>query len=234
MHDTIILIGRPAAGKSEIIDYLEHVPDAERRQNLEMGPAIFFDDFPYLWEKFEEDDILEKHGKKRLWTDENNYFTNDWFWVFMIEKINLAYRKELARHPDDFGRFTKVIEFARGGPEGYGSCLPVLCDEILDRASIVYVKVPYEVSVARNRRRARPGMEDSILYHSLPDEKMEFYYKVDDWESLTGGDDQGYVKVRGREIPFTNFVNDPEQTDDAAKLGPFLASTLSRTPPREE
>jgi len=27
-------------------------------------------------------------------------------------------------------------------------------------------------------------MEDSILYHSLPDEKMEFYYRTNDWEDL--------------------------------------------------
>jgi hypothetical protein len=230
MHDTIILIGRPAAGKSEIIDYLASIPDEERSEELEMGPVSLFDDFPYLWEKFEEDDILERHGRARLWTDERKYFTDEFFWVFMIEKLNLAYRKQMAQDGEEFDRRTKVIEFARGGPQGYAASLDALCDEIVDRASIVYVKVPFEVSFARNRRRARPGQEHSILHHSLPDEKMTFYYKIDDWEELTGGEDRGVVRRDGRTLPFVNFVNEPEQTDDPARLGPFLAATLSRLP----
>jgi hypothetical protein len=194
---------------------------------------MFFDDFPFLWEKFEEDDILLRHGRKPLWTNEDKYFTDDFFWVFMIEKISLAYRKALARDPEGFSRTTKVIEFARGGEKGYATSLPAMCDEILEKAVVMYVKVPYEVSFARNRRRARPGEEDSILYHSLPDEKMEFYYKTDDWATFTGGKNEGVVDVRGRKIPFVNFINDPEQTDDPARLGPFMTDTLARLPSRE-
>ncbi len=233
MHDTIILIGRPAAGKSEIIDFLARTTDEDRRQRLDMGPAMFLDDFPFLWEKFEEDDILARHGRPRLWTDDAKYFTDDFFWILMIEKLNLVFRKALARDPDGFGRSTKVIEFARGGSGGYETSMAALCDEITSRAGIVYVKVPFEVSVARNRRRARPGQEDSILHHSLPDEKMAHYYRVDDWDTITGGADEGRVKVGGRNIPFVNFINDPEQTDDDTKLGPFLEATLRRMPSRQ-
>ena len=67
-----------------------------------------------------------------------------------------------------------------------------------DRAEILYVKVPCEESERRNKRRARPGEEDSILYHSLPDEKMRHYYDVDDWEAVTGGEDAGRIELRGR------------------------------------
>jgi len=226
MLDTLVLIGRPAAGKSEIIDYLGSIADAEREKLLGMGPIEVIDDFPFLWEKFEEDRILVDHGRARLWTDDDLYFTDDFFWVFMIEKINLTYRKALARDPAGFSSRTKIIEFARGGTEGYARSLGALCDEILDRASILYVKVPYEESERRNRRRARPGEEDSILYHSLPDEKMRHYYRVDDWEDVTGGRDAGTIELRGREVGFANFVNEPELTDDPAKLAPTLSKAV--------
>jgi hypothetical protein len=78
--------------------------------------------------------------------------------------------------------------------------------------------VPYEESVRKNRRRARPGMEDSILYHSLPDEKMEHYYKTNDWEKLTATD-PNYIKIKGINVPYAAFENMPEKTDDPVKLG---------------
>jgi hypothetical protein len=226
MLDTLVLIGRPAAGKSEIIDFLGSTSDPEREKLLGMGPIEVIDDFPFLWEKFEEDRILVEHGRGRLWTDDDLYFTDDFFWIFMIEKINLAYRKALARDPEGFSARTKVIEFARGGTEGYARSLGALCDEILDRASILYVKVPYEESERRNRRRARPGEEDSILHHSLPDEKMKHYYLVDDWEAVTGGEDAGQIELRGRKVGFVNFINEPELTDDPAKLAPALSKAV--------
>jgi hypothetical protein len=225
MIDTIVLTGRPAAGKSEIIDYITNL-DPGARDRLRLGPVQVIDDFPFLWEKFEEDRILASHNRPRIWTDADLYFTDDFFWTLMIEKINLAYRKEMARDPS-FSSRTKIIEFSRGGPSGYRSALSTLCPEILDRARLLYVKVPYEVSEARNRRRARPGLEDSILHHSLPDEKIRHYYLVDDWDDLTSSRPSGTLEISSRRIPFAIFPNDPEVTDDPAKLGPTLEKALS-------
>jgi len=227
MLDTIVLVGRPAAGKSEIIDYLTSLDAGERTRRLRMGPVQVIDDFPFLWEKFEEDRILASHGRPRVWTDDRLYFTDDFFWTLMIEKINLAFRKGLLGDPEGFGGRTKIIEFARGGSEGYARAFATLCDEVAERARILYVKVPYEESERRNRRRARPGLEDSILYHSLPDEKMRHYYRTDDWDRVSGGRASGSIDVRGRKVPFAVFENDPEVTDDPAKLGPALGKALS-------
>ncbi len=228
MLDTIILIGRPAAGKSEVLDFLGSMTDEERLERVGLGKVEMHDDFPYLWEKFEEDDILARHGKRRLWTDDRKFMTDDFFWTFMLEKVNLAYRKSMARDPVGFGQRTKIIEFSRGGDRGYEEGLPCLCDEILDRAAILYIKVSFEESLRRNRKRARPGLEDSILYHSLPDEKLRLYYGVDDWDRLSGGRDDGTVEVRGRRLAFANMRNEPEVTDDPAKLGPALLSAFGK------
>ncbi len=110
----IIITGRPAAGKSEVIDFLRATDPQERLRRFHIGAFEELDDFPYVWETFEIDDILTRYGKHRLWTDEKYYFTDPFIWNLYIERINLAYRKKLARDPMIHERVTTLIEFARG------------------------------------------------------------------------------------------------------------------------
>jgi hypothetical protein len=218
----IILIGRPAAGKSEVIDYLKKLSDDERRSKLHIAPFEEIDDFVWVWETFEDDDIRSKHGKPRLNTTSDYYFLDPFTWNLYIEKMNLEFAKRLARDPQYLDNRTVILEFSRGGENGFGEAFSYLSDEILTRAVIVYVSVPYEESVRRNQRRKRKGQEDSILYHSLPDDKMEKYYKTNDWDKLSGGKNTGVIEIRGRRVLFAVFQNEPEKTDDPAKLRPAL------------
>lgn len=219
--DIIILIGRPAAGKSEVIDFLKKTPEAERSRRFHIGNFEELDDFVYVWETFEVDDILSRHGKPRKWSDEKYWFKDDFIWNVYIERLNLAYRKKVAADPNYHAATTTVIEFARGGENGFSEAFSYLHDDVLKRAGIIYINVPYEESVRKNRRRARPGLEDSILYHSLPDEKMEYYYKVNDWQKLTSRNPD-YIEIKGHKVPYAVFENMPEKTDDPAKLGTEL------------
>jgi len=59
----LILLGRPAAGKSELIQFLQGLPADERAGDYHLGTIEVVDDFPLLWEKFLEDDIWEAVGK---------------------------------------------------------------------------------------------------------------------------------------------------------------------------
>ena len=224
----ILLIGRPAAGKSEIIDYLKKLPDGARCARLHIAPFVEIDDFVWVWQIFEDDLVWERLGRERLLTDTKLYFKDPFTWNFLIGKINLAFEKYLAQDPDFLCAHTVLVEFARGGANGFAEAFAYLSDEILKRAAIVYVSVPYEESFKRNRRRAKPGQENSILYHSLPDEKMEQYYKTNDWEKLSGGTSQGIIEIRGHRVPFAVFLNEPEQTDDPAKLGPALEGVFGK------
>ena len=217
----IILIGRPAAGKSEVIDFLKKTPIDERRRRFHVNEFEEIDDFPYVWETFEVDDILSRHGKPRIWSDEAYWFKDHFIWNLYIERINLSYRKRLAADAHYHDRMTSVVEFSRGGENGFAEAFSFLHKEILKRAGIIYIKVSYEESKRKNRRRARPGMEDSILYHSLPDEKMEFYYKSNDWDALQAKN-PNFIEMNGFKVPYTVFENEPEKTDDPAKLGAEL------------
>jgi hypothetical protein len=209
----LIITGRPAAGKSELIDFLKKCDPKERLQRFHIGTFEELDDFVYVWETFESDDILTRHGRPRVWTDEKYWFKDHFIWNLYIERINLEYRKKLARNPAYHGDTTTLIEFARGGENGIGEALSYLHEDILKRAALIYIRVSYEESVRKNRRRAKKGQEDSILYHSLPDEKMEFYYKTNDWETLAAKNPK-HVEVKGFKIPYAVFENEPEKTLD--------------------
>ena len=220
--ETIILIGRPAAGKSETIDFLKKTDERTRAMRFHIGAFEEIDDFPFVWETFEIDDLLERLGQPRVFTTKNYYFKGEHLWNLFIGRINLEFRKKLARDPDFTKKQTVLVEFSRGGDHGFAEAFAQLADEILQRAGIVYINVSYEESARKNRRRFDPAQADSILFHSLPEEKMEFYYKTNDWEQLSGGRKLGRIRVRDFDVPFVVFDNEPEVTGDPEKLGPAL------------
>lgn len=223
----LIITGRPAAGKSEVIDFLKNAKPAERLQRFHIADFEELDDFVYVWETFEMDDMLARHGKPRIWTDPKYYFKDTFIWNLYIERIALEYRKKLARNPQYHDAKTTLIEFARGGENGIREALSYLHEDILKRAALVYIKVSFEESVRKNRRRARKGQEDSILYHSLPDDKMEYYYKTNDWDAITAADPD-VINVKGFKIPYAVFENEPEKTLDPALIGKELEKVTTK------
>jgi len=226
LFENLIIIGRPAAGKSEVIDYLKKCPDEERARRFHIGPFEELDDFVFVWECFEIDNIYSKHGLPRKFSDDRYYFNEHFVWNMFLERINLEYAKKLAYNPGFHDGKTALIEFARGGENGFREAFGYLSDEVLSRARLMYIKVPYEESVRKNRKRARKGQEDSILFHSLPDEKMEYYYRTNDWEAIEAADPR-YIQVRGHRVPYAVFENMPEKTHAAEPLAAELERTLA-------
>lgn len=218
----LIMVARPAAGKSEIIQFLNALLAAERRARYHLGGLRVFDDFPMLWAWFEEDDLLEKAlGRPRLHTTPDGYFTDVDLWHVLIHRLSLEYDK-WRREPH--AGSTAVIEFSRGAEHGgYRSALSHLSDTILSQAACCYVKVSYEESLRKNRRRFDPSHPDSILQHSLSDEKMDRLYREDDWDALTA-DDPEYLHVRGRDVPYVVLDNEDDVT---TRAGPELAERLA-------
>ncbi len=217
----LIITGRPAAGKSEVIDFLKKCDPIVRLEKFHIANFEELDDFVYVWETFELDDLMSRFGKPRIWSDEKYWFKDQYIWDLYIDRMTLDYKKKLLKDPAYHDKMTTLVEFARGGENAIHHALTFLSAEMLSKASLIYIKVPYEESVRKNRRRARPGQEDSILYHSLPDEKMEFYYKTNDWEQLTAKD-PNFIEVKGHKIPYCAFENMPEKTMDPALIAPEL------------
>jgi hypothetical protein len=242
IFDIIILNGRPAAGKSEVIDYLKKTPLEERIRRFHIGEFEEFDDFPILWERFEDDDIWQRHGKPRLISDtyfeyqgqrhEGYVFKDVFFWHWLIEKLNLFYSKRLRDAPDYHQKTTAIFEYARGSQHGgFAEAYKYLSDDVLSKAATIYIKVGFEESMRKNRRRRNPDRPDSILEHSLEDLKIEYLYKDSDWEEFSGQDPEFlHVETRKKSfrVPYVIFDNEPEKTDKPDVLGQHLEEVCGK------
>lgn len=221
--DVLILIARPAAGKSEVIDYLKRTPLDERLRRFHIGKIEEIDDFPMLWTWFEEDALLERMGYARLHTDADGYFLHNHFWNLLIERIGLEYQKRQRDVPGLAAEFTTLIEFSRGKEHGgYRSAFRHLLPEIAERAAVLYLDVSWEESLRKNRKRFNPDKPDSILEHGLPDAKLERLYRDVDWPEVSSNDPD-FLDIQGVKVPYVVFNNsDDVTTARGAALGERL------------
>lgn len=214
--DHLILIGRPASGKSELIDYLKSMSIPERVKQFHIAAFEEIDDFPWLWEKFQDDDIWEKCGYPRLYSE--NYMPGNphmtpkglHLFDFCMEKFNIEIAKRYLSRPEFYKDGTVFIEFSRGSTRTYTDSFKRLSPEVLERAAILFLDVTKEESWRRNVKRYEEKKKHSILAHSLPIETYEYHYGTHDWPKLTGGKEAGHIEVNGIKIPFVTMNNEPE------------------------
>jgi hypothetical protein len=219
----LLLIARPAAGKSEVIQYLKNTPEEERKQKFHIGKFSEIDDFPMLWTWFEEDALLQQLGHPRFHTTPEGYFKYTYLWDLLIERINLEYKKQLRDGDEE----TIIIEFSRGTEHGgFHRAFKHLSDDILRNMAILYIDVSWEESLRKNRRRFNPDRPDSILEHGLPDEKLERLYRHTDWHEIIK-DSRENITIRDHNVPYVIFDNaDDVTTEGGKKLGVRLENVL--------
>ncbi len=208
IFNTLTLIARPAAGKSEVIDYLRRTPLNERIRRFHVGAFTEVDDFPMLWAWFEEDALLEQMGHPRLHTDADGYFTDQYLWDLLVRRLCLDREKVLRDNPDQ----TVIMEFSRGAEHGgYRSAFAHLSESALRDMAILYIDVSWEESFRKNARRFNPDRPDSILEHGLSAAKMERLYREIDWADVKG-DATEMLVIQGIKVPFVVFENEDDVT----------------------
>lgn len=224
----LLLIARPAAGKSEVIDYLKRTPTEERVQRFHIADFDELDDFPLLWTWFEEDTILEEMGKPRLHSDENGHFKFPYLWDLLIRRICLEYSKLLRNHPDYHQNKTTIIEFSRGTQHGgFKRAFEHLSKEVIERMAVLYINVSWEESLRKNQARFNPERPDSILEHGLSNEKMEILYRENDWAKISA-QDSDYLTIQGFQVPYAVLENEDDITTERGDaLGQRLEETLA-------
>jgi hypothetical protein len=226
--DILLLIARPGAGKSEVIDYLKRTPLGERKSRFHIGEIEEIDDFPMLWTWFEEDKLLQDMGHPRLHSDEEGFFFYPYLWDVLIQRICLEYTKKLRDNPNYHADTTTVIEFARGRQHGgFKRAFEHLSKEVVEKIAVMYINVSWEESLRKNRARYNPDKPDSILEHGLPDEKLEVMYKESDWEEIRAASPT-HLNIQGIQAPYAVFENEDDVTTERGEaLGQRLETTLS-------
>ena len=216
IFNKLLIIARPAAGKSEIIDYLINLQEEKRREKFHIGKIHVIDDFPFLWRWFEEDDLLSKMDKPRLFTDDEGYFKENYFWHLLIKMMNLEFEKFL-RDAENHEEYTVILEFSRGKEHGgYCEALKKISSIIIDNLPIMYVEVSWNESLRKNRERFNPKKPDSILEHALPDKKLKNLYHECDFRELTqeSGSNE-FIRINGSKLPYVIFQNEDDVTTNS-------------------
>src|SRR5574340_86607 len=226
--DTLLLLARPAAGKSEIIDFLTKIPLTERIEKYHIGALTVLDDFPMLWSWFEEDAILDQIGQPHLYTDAEGYFISPHLWDVLTRRLCLDHRKWQRDTAGSTDCQTALIEFSRGSEHGgYRRAFDHISQDVARNAAILYVDVSWEESLRKNRKRFNPNRPDSILEHALPDYRLEHLYKEVDWDEVTKFAPQ-YLQIQGCRVPYVIFDNHDDVTSrNGAALSQRLESSLA-------
>ena len=214
----LFVLGRPAGGKSEFIDFMKRLPDGERAATFGIGRFDEIDDFPWLWNACLEDDAREVRGEVRRVserTPEGYNITKPGFRGSLVDQFNAAISGKYLSNPAFYDDSTLLIEFARGRDDGFRESLERFLPQILERAAILYIKVSFEESFRRNSSRYKPGQEESILFHKVPDRDMLGFFRTNDWDEITGGAPDGFLEIAGVRVPFVSMNNEPESTDPA-------------------
>lgn len=172
----------------------------------------------------------------------------------MYNKAAWVNHELFSNRPASMDGKTLVMEFARGGadgdtmplkkPFGYAWNLAQLSPEILKKAAVLYIWVTPEESRRKNRARAIPGAENTVIFHGTPEEVMLKDYGCDDIEYLMENSDvPGTIRIEkdgdvyhlpiarfDNRVDLTTFVRDEPETwpeDQRAKLHSGLMDTLN-------
>lgn len=216
--DILLLLARPAAGKSEIINYLKQIDLTERIRRYHIGEFDIIDDFPMLWTWFEEDLILTHLGYPRLHTREDGCFKEQYLWDLLIERICLEYQKNIADVGDYHTKKTAIIEFSRGSEHGgFSRAFRHLSHEVVTRMAILYIDVSWEESLRKNRARFNPSRPHSILEHGLTDDKLRKLYRTNDWDEITANNPTS-ILINGVKVPYAIFDNEDDITTEGGLL----------------
>ncbi|MCX6550701.1 MAG: hypothetical protein NTY02_06805 [Acidobacteria bacterium] len=230
IFEHLFVLGRPAGGKSEFIDFMKKLPAEERARRFGIGRFEEIDDFPWLWEACLADDDREARGEPRVdseRTPEGYNITRPKFRGSLVDRFNEVIAAKYLANPPFYADGTLLIEFARGRDDGFGESLGRFRPDILARGAILFINVSFDESFRRNNARYRKGQEESILFHKVPDRDMLGFFRENDWEAITGGAPDGWLEINGVRVPFVTMNNEPESTDPGV-LGPRYGAALGR------
>jgi len=216
IFEHLFVLGRPAGGKSEFIDFMKKLPADGRAADYGIGRFEEVDDFPWLSDACLEDDARESRSEPRQVSErtvEGYNITQPKFRGSLVDRFNEVIARQYLANPGFYEDGTLLIEFARGLDDSFRESLERFQPEILSRSAILYIQVSFEESFRRNSARYKPGHEESILFHKVPDRDMLGFFRENDWAAITLGASDGRLWLAGVEVPFVSMNNEPESTD---------------------
>jgi len=167
MKDYVFLLGRPGCGKSFVYEnILKRLRVAEKINKVRR-----LDDFPVLKELLDKDKEFKRHLMKEGGFEVTDFTIVDEA-LRVIDGMLPAVRAE-----NDI----VFVEFAR---DSYLSAFKNFSAETFKTSLLVYIFCPFDVCLARNRKRFEDKKGNALDDHIVPTDLMMSYYKNDDIEKI--------------------------------------------------
>ena len=198
----VFLLGTPGCGKSEVYrrisSRLEEEDIAHEFERV--------DDFPILWNLFQEDTERERSRK----TEDGGFkVTDPTVWDDILKQLNKQIKDKQA--PDK----VLFIEFSR--PNYVDSIQKNFDDEILSSAMAVYIWAPFDVCWERNVQRHEEAVAEGDDDHLVSREEMEETYGSDDHDQLKEELELPVVIVDNESDSFDELDEEVERVLEAIK-----------------
>lgn len=208
----IFVLGSAGAGKSTIFKTLNEMHAVERAK-LGISTPVHYNEVPYLFQQFKEEDKNEAAGLGRKWTEKVtvNLTTGEPLpeekWYYRTIDLGLFRRlaldvseeiqKKMAQQPNYENECTSIIEIVGGSSRPYREAFSLFPDPILASAAILFLDVRADVCIKRNSSRKE----------HTPLEQMRHFINNSDWKILSGGQSEGTIAVGNHKIPFISMDN---------------------------
>ncbi|MBI5572954.1 MAG: hypothetical protein HY919_00160 [Elusimicrobia bacterium] len=167
----IFLLGRPGCGKSEIFRRIT----AKLSQEKICNDFLRVDDFPKLWNIFQEDEKTGEWKRCRKTPDGGYLVTDNSIWDEILQQVD---KDVHGLQKDDRVIF---IEFSR---PNYMASMKNFTKKILDNAIIIYSDCSFETCWGRNVARHKAALAKGTDDHLVSREEMEKTYLHDDKDEL--------------------------------------------------
>jgi adenylate kinase family enzyme len=167
----VFLLGRPGCGKSEIFRRIT----AKLSQEKICNDFLRVDDFPKLWNIFQEDEKTGEWKRCRKTPDGGYLVTDNSIWDEILRQVD--------KDVSDLQKDDRVvfIEFSR---PNYTESMKNFSKKILDNAIIIYSDCSFETCWGRNVARHKAAVACGTDDHLVSREEMEKTYLHDDKSEL--------------------------------------------------
>lgn len=204
----VFLLGRPGCGKSEV--YRRTVEKLSNKVQNKIYARL--DDFPKLWNIFQEDEKSGAWKYCRKTSDGGYKVIDDTVWDRILKELNEDLVKITT--PDH----VTFVEFSR---PNYVDSLKNFSETVLKNSIIVYIDCSFETCWKRNVRRHKEAIAAGTDDHLVSREEMEKTYLYDDKDELLK-----YCKTEN--IPSIVINTDYEGTAHLEKSTEELAEFIVR------
>jgi hypothetical protein len=181
LFKVILLVALPASGKSELREFLNHMPKEKLRDEFHIGETVQLDDFPYVHFMRCIDNELEKLNQARIFYEGETPFIDGRDWGTLCSLLNEDYKDLLSKASPAYDSASELL-FER-------------IDRAAEKAGIAKRLSKLDKSIRKNIAKALEQEAEKIMSNKRKNSKAKYQTVV--IECARGGPQGANMPLHG-------------------------------------